>query len=38
MVYRLERTYNEDIDLFDLKYIDATTTNYTLPLKKLLNE
>ena len=31
MVYRFQLTYDESIDLLDIKYIPKTTIGYTLP-------
>ena len=31
MVYRLELTYNEIIDILDIKYIPTSTKGYSLP-------
>ena len=31
MEYRVQLTYDEIVDIFDLKYIPTTTIGYTLP-------
>ena len=32
MVYRFQLTYDESVDMLDLKIIPTTTIGYTLPL------
>ena len=32
MVYRLQRTYDENVDILDVNYIAGSTKVYTLPL------
>ena len=31
MIYRLELTYEENVDILDVKYISGSTIEYTLP-------
>ena len=37
MVYRLQLTYDEIVDIFDVKYIAGSTIGYTLPLANYEN-